>query len=75
VPSKPPAPQGPRGGTTTRFASGLVRTTVHLQDDELEYLRRKGFAEQRSVSELIREAIRAAYPDIDELEAKAPDSN
>lgn len=51
-------PQGPRGGTTTVSASGMVRKTLWLHADEAEALRLKAFKERRAESEIMREALR-----------------
>lgn len=51
-------PQGPRGGTTTVSASGMVRKTLWLHSDEAEALRLKAFKERRAESEIMREALR-----------------
>lgn len=54
--SKPP--QGPRGGSTTVSASGMVRKTLWLHADESEALRLMAFKERRPESEIMREALR-----------------
>jgi hypothetical protein len=55
----PEKPTGPRGGTTTRTESGLVRKTLWLSEIEAEELRQRAFRERTSESELMRDALRA----------------
>lgn len=59
---------GPRGGTTTVSASGMVRSTVFLDEAEHEFLRQKAFADRSTISELVRNALHVAYPELDEIE-------
>jgi len=54
--SKPP--QGPRGGSTTVSASGMVRKTLWLHGDEAEALRERAYRKRRAESEIMREALR-----------------
>jgi hypothetical protein len=49
---------GPRGGKSIT-STGLIRRAFLLHADEYEALRRKAFDENRSASELVREAIRS----------------
>jgi hypothetical protein len=51
-------PQGPRGGSTTVSASGMVRKTLWLHGDEAEALRERAYRERRPESEIMREALR-----------------
>ena len=54
----PQDPIGPRGGTTTRTKSGLVRKTLWLNEVEAEELRQRAFRERTTESDLMREALR-----------------
>jgi len=47
------------GGSTPTAASGLRRVTVYLYEEERVALRRKAFEEERSASDIVREAVRA----------------
>jgi hypothetical protein len=49
---------GPRGGKTTVTKTGLVRKTFWLHRDEEKALRLRAFEDQRSESEIVREALR-----------------
>ena len=51
-------PQGPRGGSTTVSASGMVRKTLWLHGDEAEALRERAYRERRPGAEIMREALR-----------------
>ena len=51
-------PRGPRGGSTTVSASGMVRKTLWLHGDEAEALRERAYRERRAESEIMREALR-----------------
>lgn len=51
--------EGPRGGTSTVYPSGLLRKTCYFNADEWEAVRRKAFAEEISMAEVVRAAVRA----------------
>lgn len=75
MPDRPPAPPGrarrkkrgaggghrlgPRGGLTTVTPGGLNRMSTYLLPEEREAVRRRAFESDTSISEVIREAIRA----------------
>jgi len=50
-------PRGPRGGTTTRTTSGLVKKNFWLPPEMAEALRDKAYYERRSEADIIREAL------------------
>jgi hypothetical protein len=50
---------GPRGGLTTVTPGGLNRVSTYLLPEERDAIRRRAFEEDRSISEVIRAAIRA----------------
>jgi hypothetical protein len=43
-----------------------MRVTVYLTEAEWKHLRELGFHQHRSISELVREAIREKHPEIPE---------
>ena len=49
---------GPRGGTSTISDSGFRRVALYLHPDEFQALRRAAFEEERSMSEIMRAALR-----------------
>lgn len=51
-------PTGPRGGTTTVTASGLVKKNFWLPDELAENLREMAFRERTSEAEIMRNALR-----------------
>lgn len=51
-------PLGPRGGHQTHTAGGLRRTTLILDPDDMRALRRIAAERERSLSELVRQAVR-----------------
>lgn len=53
-----PKNKGPKGGTTTFTAGGLVRKVIYLNKDEAEALRLKAFTDRRTESDIAREALR-----------------
>lgn len=53
------AKQGPRGGKTTITPGGLLKKTIYLDEEEWAALKKKGFEEDRPVSEIVRELIRS----------------
>jgi hypothetical protein len=57
--------QGPRGGTSTIYKSGLLRKTAYFYEEEWEAIRRAAYDRDVSYTDIIREAIRA-YFKIDE---------
>jgi hypothetical protein len=50
---------GPRGGKTTQTAGGLLKKTIYFEPEEWMALRKKSYEENRPISEIIRELIRA----------------
>ena len=48
---------GPRGGTTTRSKSGMVKKNLWIAVDVAEVLRQKAFDERRSEADIIREGL------------------
>jgi hypothetical protein len=50
---------GPRGGLTTVTPGGLNRLSTYILPAEREAVRRRAFEEDTSISEVIRDAIRA----------------
>ena len=50
---------GPRGGETTVTPGGLTRISAYLDGEEREAVRRKAFEEDRSISDVIRSALRS----------------
>jgi len=49
---------GPRGGETTVTPGGLTRVSTYLEPEERAAVRRRAFEEERSISDVIRSAIR-----------------
>lgn len=49
---------GPRGGQTTVTPGGLTRVSTYLGSDERDAVRRRAFEEDRSISDVIRSAVR-----------------
>lgn len=49
---------GPRGGQTTVTPGGLTRVSTYLESDERDAVRRRAFEEDRSISDVIRSAVR-----------------
>lgn len=49
---------GPRGGTTTRSDSGMVRKNLWLSAQMAELLRQRSFVERRTESDIIREGLK-----------------
>ena len=56
-------PTGPRGGTTTVTASGLVKKNLWVSQEDAEALRRLAFEQHTSEAEIIREGIRRVLHD------------
>ena len=52
-------PLGPKGGRTTRTTGGLVRKAWFVRDDQAADVRQRAFDEQRSESEVVRDALDA----------------
>jgi hypothetical protein len=50
--------RGPRGGTTVFTPGGLQKKSFYLDPEEARALRRRAFEEERSESDLAREALR-----------------
>ena len=50
--------RGPRGGETTVTPGGLTRVSAYLDPDERSAVRQRAFEEERSISDVIRSAIR-----------------
>jgi integrase len=53
----PKRPLGPKGGRTTRTAGGLIRKALMLRPDQDAALRKASSEQQRSESEITREAL------------------
>lgn len=51
--------RGPRGGLTTVTPGGLTRVSTYLDDRERSAVRKRAFEEERSISDVIRAAVRA----------------
>lgn len=49
--------RGPRGGTTTVTASGMVKKNLWITREEAEALRLKAFQERRSEADIFREGL------------------
>lgn len=49
---------GPRGGETTVTPGGLTRISAYLDGDERDAVRRRAFEDDRSISDVIRSALR-----------------
>lgn len=59
-------PIGPRGGTTTRTRTGMVKKNMWIRIETAEALRTRAFEEHRSEADIIREGLRlvlGAEPD------------
>jgi hypothetical protein len=52
--------RGPRGGTTTQTAGGMVRKNFWIAEEEYEALREKAFRERRSEASILRQGLRLA---------------
>jgi hypothetical protein len=50
---------GPKGGRTTRTEGGLVRKGVFIRADQDRELRRVAYEQERSESEIVRDALDA----------------
>ena len=50
--------RGPRGGLTTVTPGGLTRVSTYLDDEERSAVRQRAFQEERSISDVIRSAVR-----------------
>ena len=50
--------RGPRGGLTTVTPGGLTRVSTYLDDTERSAVRSRAFQEARSISDVIRSAVR-----------------
>jgi hypothetical protein len=50
--------RGPRGGLTTVTPGGLTRVSTYLDEAERSAVRARAFAEERSISDVIRSAVR-----------------
>lgn len=50
---------GPRGGETTVTPGGLTRISAYLDGVERAAVRRKAFEDDRSISDVIRSALRS----------------
>ena len=53
-----PPMRGPRGGLTTVTPGGLTRVSTYLDDKERSAVRSRAFQEERSISDVIRSAVR-----------------
>ena len=51
-------PRGPRGGLTTVTPGGLTRVSTYLDETERSAVRARAFADERSISDVIRSAVR-----------------
>lgn len=70
TPQMPKEQRGPKGGRTTRTAGGLIRKSVILTPELDGELRRRAYQEQRSESEIIRDALAALFWPDDEEQGK-----
>ena len=50
--------RGPRGGLTTVTPGGLTRVSTYLDETERSAVRSRAFQEERSISDVIRSAVR-----------------
>ena len=50
---------GPRGGETTVTPGGLTRISAYLDGEERDAVRRRAFEDDRSISDVIRSALRS----------------
>ncbi len=50
--------QGPRGGTSTVYESGLLRKTAYFYPEEWEAIRAEAYKRDVKYTEVIREAVR-----------------
>ena len=50
--------RGPRGGLTTVTPGGLTRVSTYLDETERTAVRSRAFQEERSISDVIRSAVR-----------------
>ncbi len=50
--------RGPRGGLTTVTPGGLTRVSTYLDEVERTAVRSRAFEEERSISDVIRSAVR-----------------
>lgn len=50
--------RGPRGGLTTVTPGGLTRVSTYLDEGERTAVRQRAFKEERSISDVIRSAVR-----------------
>jgi hypothetical protein len=50
--------RGPRGGRTTVTPGGLTRVSTYLDRQERTAVRERAFEEERSISDVIRSAVR-----------------
>lgn len=50
--------RGPRGGLTTVTPGGLTRVSTYLDEVERSAVRQRAFQEERSISDVIRSAVR-----------------
>ena len=50
--------RGPRGGLTTVTPGGLTRVSTYLDDAERSAVRKRAYEEERSISDVIRSAVR-----------------
>lgn len=50
--------RGPRGGLTTVTPGGLTRVSTYLNETERSAVRSRAFQEERSISDVIRSAVR-----------------
>jgi hypothetical protein len=55
---RPGALLGPRGGETTVTPGGLTRVSTYLDPEERSAVRQRAFEDERSISDVIRSAIR-----------------
>lgn len=52
---------GPRGGETTVTPGGLTRVSTYLDFEERSAVRKRAFEQERSISDVIRSAIRQYF--------------
>lgn len=50
-------PTGPRGGSTTITAGGLLKKTVYFSSQEWQALRRRAYEEEKPITEIVRRCV------------------
>lgn len=60
--------QGPRGGTSTVYKSGLLRKTAYFYEEEWEAIRKAAYDRNVSYTDILREAVRSYLSISDEID-------